>query len=69
MRRVAVVVGFVIVATGLGLPGTAHAQSVNIGVQTSSMQLGITIGPQPPPVVVVPPPAVAVPGPPPPAVY
>jgi hypothetical protein len=54
----------------LGLPEIAPAQSVNIGVQTSSVQLGINIGPQPPPMVVVPPPVMVAPGPPgPPPVY
>jgi len=70
MRHAVVLAGVLAVAVvWLGLPGMAHAQSVNIGVQTSSMQLGINIGPQPPPVVVIPPPAVAAPGSPPPPVY
>lgn len=59
---------FSAVALGIGLAGIADAQ-VSVGVQTSSLQLGINLGPQPPPVVVVPPPVVAVPGPPPPPVY
>jgi hypothetical protein len=66
MNRTAIVAGILIAAAvGVALP--AHAASVNIGVQTSSIKLGINLGPTPPPVVVVPGPAVVgPPGPPPP---
>jgi len=52
---------------GLALADFARADSLNIGVQTSSVKLGITIGATPPPLVVLPGPVVA--GPPPPPVY
>jgi hypothetical protein len=70
MRQVAVLAAILAVtAAGVGLPGLAQADSVSIGVQTNSMQLGINIGPTPPPLVVVPGPAVVGPPGPPPPVY
>ena len=69
MRHSAMWAGLLALAVGAGLAGTAHAQSVSIGVQTNNMQLGINLGPTPPPLVAVPGPVVAVPGPPPPPVY
>jgi WXXGXW repeat (2 copies) len=59
-------------AMGLGLLGTAYADSFSLGVQTNNVNLGIHIGPTPPPLVAVPAPVVVapgLPGPPPPAVY
>ena len=59
-----------VAAAGVCLPGMAQAGSVNIGVQTDNLNLGIAIGPTPPPLVVVPAPVVVAPsGPPPPPVY
>jgi hypothetical protein len=62
-----------VAAAGVGVPRMAHAASVNIGVQTDNLHLGIAIGPTPPPLVVVPAPVVVVPPgpptPPPPPVY
>ena len=71
MTRSALLASVLTVAVaGVGLAGTAHAQSVRIGVQTSNVQLGINLGPAPPPLVVVPAPVVVAPGPPaPPPVY
>ncbi len=54
MRGTTILAGIlVIAAAGVGLPGPARAASVNIGVQTDSVSLGIQIG-SPPPLVVVP---------------
>lgn len=66
MRRVSIVAGILaLAAAGVGLPGMAHATSVNIGVQTDNLHLGINLGPTPPPLVAVPAPVVvAPPGPP-----
>jgi hypothetical protein len=73
MRRAHVLVGLLLTGVwGLVLPGAAHAQNVQIGVQTNGVHLGINLGPAPPPLVVVPAPVVVAPGPPgppPPAVY
>ncbi len=74
MRRATLVAGILAAAAaGLVHPGLAHADNLSVGVQTSSMSLGINIGNTPPPVVAVPGPVVAVPpgrpGPPPPVVY
>ena len=74
MRRVLIVAGILaLAAAGVGLPGRAHAASVNIGVQTDNLHLGINLGPTPPPLVVVPAPVVVAPpgppAPPPPPVY
>lgn len=70
MKRTVMWAGVVaLAAASMGLPATAHAQSVSIGVQTNNGQLGINLGPTPPPLVVVPGPVMAVPGPPPPPVY
>ncbi len=73
MRRAILLASiFGVAAIGLGLPGAARADSFSIGVQTSSVNLGITIGTAPPPLVVVPAPVVVAPGPPgppPPVVY
>lgn len=49
------------------VPALGQADSLSVGVQTTSVRLGIHIGDTPPPVVVVPGPVVvAAPGPPPP---
>jgi len=70
MRRPILSAILALAALGATLPGTAHAQSVSIGVQTSNVQLGINIGPTPPPLVAVPAPVAVAPGsPPPPPVY
>jgi hypothetical protein len=70
MRRMRLVASlFAVVAAGLWLPASAQAASVNIGVRTDNLHLGIIIGPTPPPLVVVPGPVAAAPGPPPPPVY
>jgi hypothetical protein len=70
MRRVILIAGlFAVAAAGLWLPASAQAASVNIGVRTDNLHLGISIGPTPPPLVVVPGPVAAPPGPPPPPVY
>ena len=54
MRRAMMFAGLLsIVAVGLGPPGLACAESLSIGVQTSSVHLGIHIG-GPPRLVVVP---------------
>ena len=46
MRRTSIVAGILaVVAAGVGLPRTAQADSVSLGVQTNNMQLGIHIGP------------------------
>jgi len=74
MRRAPLLVSLLgIAAVGMSLPGMAQAASVNIGVQTDSLHLGINIGQAPPPLVVVPAPVVVAPpgppAPPPPPVY
>ena len=71
MRKVILFASLLAVtAAGLCLPGMAQAGSVNIGVQTDNLNLGIAIGPTPPPLVVVPAPVVVAPsGPPPPPAY
>jgi len=58
-----------ITALGLGLAGPAYGDNFSLGVQSTNLNLGITIGPMPPPLVVVPAPVVVAPGPPPPVVY
>ena len=62
-----------VAAAGLAAPGIAHADNLSVGVQTSSVSLGIHIGNTPPPVVTVPGPVVVAapgrPAPPPPPVY
>ncbi len=61
---------FGLAGMGLVLPGTARGDNLSVGVQTSNLNLGISIGNTPPPLVVVPPPVVVgPPGPPPPPVY
>jgi hypothetical protein len=71
--RFASLLAIPVAAAALDLAGVADAASVNVGVQTDNLNLGIAIGPTPPPLVVVPGPVVVVPpgppAPPPPAVY
>ncbi len=68
MRRTWMVAGILgVVALGVAGAGPARADSLSIGVQTSSVNLGINIGAAPPPLVVVPAPPLA--GPPPAPVY
>ena len=56
MRRVLLLASLLgAVALGLGLPGSAPADSFSLGVQTESLDLGIRIGPTPPALVAVPP--------------
>lgn len=74
MRRATLFASILAVAAAVvSLPGMAHGASVNIGVQTDNLHLGIAIGRTPPPLVVVPGPVVASPpgppAPPPPPVY
>jgi len=71
MRRTTVLSGILLLlALAAAAPGIAHAQTVNLGVQTNHMQFGVNIGPTPPPLVAVPAPVVVAPGaPPPPPVY
>jgi len=74
MRRVNMLASILgITVLGLALAGPARADSLSIGVQTNTVNLGIHIGPTPPPLVVVSAPVVVVPsappGPPPPVVY
>jgi hypothetical protein len=74
MRRSSLLASiFAVAAASLAVPAIVHADNVSVGVQTSSVSLGIHIGNTPPPVVAVPGPVVvAVPGhpaPPPPPVY
>jgi hypothetical protein len=73
MRRVLLLVSLLgAVALGLGLPGSAPADSFRLGVQTKDVDLGIRIGSTPPPLVAVRAPVVVAPGPagpPPPVVY
>ncbi len=68
MRRALIAASFLgVTALGLAQAGPAGADNLSIGVQSSAVNLGITLGPTPPPLVVLPGPVVA--GPPPPPVY
>ena len=68
MRRALIAASLLgVTALGIAQAGPAGADNLSIGVQTSTVNLGITLGPTPPPLVVVPGPVVA--GPPPPSVY
>jgi hypothetical protein len=75
MRRATLLASILAVAAAaLTIPGIVQADNLSVGVQTSSMNLGIHIGNTPPPVVAVPGPVVVAPPgylapPPPPAVY
>jgi hypothetical protein len=68
MRRALILASlFGITALGLALADPARADSLSLGVQTRTVNLGIAIGATPPPLVVVPGPVFT--GPPPPPVY
>jgi len=68
MRRALIAASLLgVTALGLAQAGPAGADNLSIGVQTSTVNLGITLGPTPPPLVVAPGTVVA--GPPPPSVY
>lgn len=74
MRRVILLASVLAAATAAPtIPGIVQADSLSVGVQTSSVNLGIHIGDTPPPVVAVPGPVVVAPpgphAPPPPPVY
>ncbi len=74
MRRATLLTSILAAATtALTIPGIVQADSLSVGVQTSSVNLGIHIGNTPPPVVAVPGSVVVAPPgphtPPPPPVY
>ena len=70
MRRVILLTSLLgTLVMGLVLAGPAYGDNFSLGVQTTNLNLGITIGPTPPPLVVLPAPVVVAPGPPPPVVY
>jgi len=72
MRRATLVTASLVAVAvaGMGWPGTTHAGSVSVGVQTGNLNLGINVGPTPPPLVALPAPVMVAPSaPPPPPVY